>query len=190
MNLIFAVQPDIDKVGLLYDVGQDSAATPIAAAKEYLASKNVEVIERTGTTVDEVSLAAQSLVSDGVKAVFTPTDNTIMKSELSIYETFAKAGVGHYTGADSFALNGAFMGYGVDYANLGVCTADMIADILVDGKDPATTSVLTFDNGTATIYTEICAELGYDYDDISAKIAPYCTKVQSIVTAESFDDIG
>lgn len=64
MNLIFAVQPDIDKVGLLYDVGQDSAATPIAAAKEYLASKNVEVIERTGTTVDEVSLAAQSLVSD------------------------------------------------------------------------------------------------------------------------------
>ena len=189
MNLIFAVQPDIDKVGLLYDVGQDSAATPIAAAKEYLASKNVEVIERTGTTVDEVSLAAQSLVSDGVKAVFTPTDNTIMKSELSIYETFAKA-VGHYTGADSFALNGAFMGYGVDYANLGVCTADMIADILVDGKDPATTPVLTFDNGTATINTEICAELGYDYDDISAKIAPYCTKVQSIVTAESFDDIG
>lgn len=190
MNLIFAVQPDIDKVGLLYDVGQDSAATPIAAAKKYLASKNVEVIERTGTTVDEVSLAAQSLVSDGVKAVFTPTDNTIMKSELSIYETFAKAGVGHYTGADSFALNGAFMGYGVDYANLGVCTADMIADILVDGKDPATTPVLTFDNGTATINTEICAELGYDYDDISAKIAPYCTKVQSIVTAESFDDIG
>ena len=190
MNLIIAVQPDIDKVGLLYDVGQDSAATPIAAAKEYLASKNVEVIERTGTTVDEVSLAAQSLVSDGVKAVFTPTDNTIMKSELSIYETFAKAGVGHYTGADSFALNGAFMGYGVDYANLGVCTADMIADILVDGKDPATTPVLTFDNGTATINTEICAELGYDYDHISAKIAPYCTKVQSIVTAESFDDLG
>ena len=66
----------------------------------------------------------------------------------------------------------------------------MIADILVDGKDPATTPVLTFDNGTATINTEICAELGYDYDDISAKIAPYCTKVQSIVTAESFDDIG
>ena len=190
MNLIFAVQPDIDKVGLLYDLGQDSAASAIESAKAYLEGKGVEVIERTGTSVDEIALAAQALVSDGVQAVFTPTDNTIMKSELSIYETFAKAGVGHYTGADSFALNGAFMGYGVDYANLGVCTADMIADILVDGKDPATTPVLTFDNGTATINTEICAELGYDYDDISAKIAPYCTKVQSIVTAESFDDIG
>ncbi|MEI3129327.1 MAG: hypothetical protein V8S89_00120 [Oscillospiraceae bacterium] len=39
-----------------------------------------------------------------------------MKSELTIYETFAEAGMPHYTGADSFALNGAFLGYGVDYA--------------------------------------------------------------------------
>ena len=189
MNLIFAADPDADKIGLLYDVGQDSAASAIAAAREYLTSRGVEVVERTGTTVDEVTLAAQALVSDGVDAVFTPTDNTIMKSELTIYEIFASAGIPHYTGADSFALNGAFLGYGVDYANLGVCTADMIASILTEGKDPASTAVLTFDNGTATVNTEICKELGYDYDDITAKFAPYCTKVQPIVTAESFDDL-
>ena len=190
MNLITAVNPGIDTIGLLYDLSQDASTQAIADAKAFCDANGIKYIEKNGTTTAEVQMAAEALIASGVKAVFTPTDNTIMKSELSIYETFAKAGVGHYTGADSFALNGAFMGYGVDYANLGVCTADMIADILVDGKDPATTSVLTFDNGTATINTEICAELGYDYDDISAKIAPYCTKVQSIVTAESFDDIG
>ena len=58
-------------------------------------------------------------------------------------------GIPHYTGADSFALNGAFAGYGVDYANLGAKTADMVADILLNGADPATTPVETFDNGTA-----------------------------------------
>ena len=42
-----------------------------------------------------------------------------MTAELSIYEKFIDAGIPHYTGADSFALNGAFVGYGVDYANLG-----------------------------------------------------------------------
>ena len=41
-----------------------------------------------------------------------------MKAELAIYETFADAGIPHYTGADSFALNGAFLGYGVDYLSL------------------------------------------------------------------------
>ena len=81
-----------------------------------------------------------------------------MKAELAIYETFADAGIPHYTGADSFALNGAFLGYGVDYANLGRETADMIASILTEGKDPATTPVITFDNGTATVNTEICAK--------------------------------
>ena len=189
MNLIFAQNPDAKKIGLLYDVGQDSSTAAIEHAKAYLDDKGVEYVERTATTAEEVALAAQALVSDGVDAVFTPTDNTIMKAELAIYETFADAGIPHYTGADSFALNGAFLGYGVDYANLGVQTADMVAEILLDGKDPATLAVQTFDNGTATVNTEICEKLGYSYDEIAAAFAPYCTKVQTIVTAESFDDL-
>ena len=189
MNLIFAQNPDAKKIGLLYDVGQDSSTAAIEHAKAYLDDKGVEYIERTATTAEEVALAAQALVSDGVDAVFTPTDNTIMKAELAIYETFADAGIPHYTGADSFALNGAFLGYGVDYANLGRETADMIASILTEGKDPATTPVITFDNGTATVNTEICEKLGLDFDTVSEAFAPYCTRVEEITTAESFSDL-
>ena len=189
MNLIFAANPDADLIGLLYNVSEDSSTAPIAAAKEYLDAKGVEYIERTGTTVDEVMLAAEALVSAGVDAVFTPTDNTVMNAELAIYETFAEAKIPHYTGADSFALNGAFLGYGVDYANLGVETANMIAEILLDGKDPGTVPVKTFDNGTATVNTDICAALGLDYDKVAETFAPFCTKVQPITTAESFDDL-
>lgn len=189
MNLIFAQNPDAKKIGLLYDVGQDSSTAAIEHAKAYLDDKGVEYVERTATTAEEVALAAQALVSDGVDAVFTPTDNTIMKAELAIYETFADAGIPHYTGADSFALNGAFLGYGVDYANLGRETADMIASILTEGKDPATTPVITFDNGTATVNTEICEKLGLDFDTVSEAFAPYCTRVEEITTAESFGDL-
>ena len=189
MNLIFAQNPDAKKIGLLYDVGQDSSTAAIEHAKAYLDDKGVEYVERTATTAEEVALAAQALVSDGVDAVFTPTDNTIMKAELAIYETFADAGIPHYTGADSFALNGAFLGYGVDYANLGCETADMIASILTEGKDPATTPVITFDNGTATVNTEICEKLGFDFDTVSEAFAPYCTRVEEITTAESFSDL-
>lgn len=190
MNLIFAVNPDVKKVGLLYDVGQDSSKTPIAHAKEYLQSKNIEVVERTGTNAAEVAQAAQALVSDGVDAVFTPTDNTIMKAYLGIYEIFAQAKIPHYTGADSFALNGAFLGYGVDYANLGRETADMVADILLNGADPAKTPVKTFDNGTATVNTETCAALGLNYDEIATVLAPLCIKVQPITTANEFGDLA
>ncbi len=189
LDLMYAQNVNLKKVGLLYDLGQDSATSAIASAKAYLEKRGAEVVERTGTSVDEIALAAQALVADGVEAVFTPTDNTVMKSELTIYETFVDAGIPHYTGADSFALNGAFLGYGVDYANLGVETANMIADILLGGADPASTPVKTFDNGTATINTDVCQALGLDYDTIAEEFAPHCTKVQPIVTAESFDEV-
>ncbi len=187
MNLILAENPDIKKVGLLYDVGQDSSTTAIADAKAFLESKGIEYVEHTGTNVDEVSLAADAFISDGVEAIFTPSDNTIMTAELSIYEKLADAGIRHYAGADSFALNGAFLGYGVDYANLGVETADMVAEILLNGADPAKTPVKTFDNGTATINTDICKKLGLDFDELSKTFGPYCTKVEAITTAEAFE---
>ena len=187
MNLIFAANPDAKKIGLLYDMGQDASTGAIAAAKDYLNAQGVEFVEHTGTNNEEVSMAAQAFVADGVDAVFTPTDNTIMTAELSIYEKIAESGIAHYCGADSFALNGAFLGYGVDYANLGVATADMVADILVNGADPATTAVQTFDNGIATVNTEICDILGWDMDTLTKAFSESCSSVVETTTAEEFE---
>ena len=189
-NLIFAADPDADLIGLLYNSAEDASAAPIADAKEILTARGVAYKEYGGSNVGEVMAAAEALISDGVDAVFTPTDNTIMTAELSIYEALAEAKIPHYTGADSFALNGAFLGYGVDYANLGVETANLVAQILLDGADPATLPVKTFDNGTATVNTETAEAIGFNYDDIAAVFAPFCTTVQPITTADSFDDLN
>ena len=170
-SLMFALD-DVDTVGLLYDVGQDASTSAIKAAKEFLNDKGVAYKEYTGTNTSEVMLAVESMISDGVKFAFTPTDNTIMTAELSIYESMAKAGIKHYTGAD--------------YANLGKETARMVKDVLIDGKDPAALAVKTFDNGIATVNSEICEELGISFDDVKAVFEPLCTQVNSIETAESF----
>lgn len=187
LKLIFAKDPEAKNVALLYNVSEDASAAPIKTAKEFLTAKGVSFKEYTGTNTSEIGLAVDAIIADKCDAVFTPTDNTVMAAELSIYEKLADAGIPHYAGADSFALNGAFLGYGVDYANLGVKTADMIAEILVDGKKPADVPVQTFDNGTATVNTDICEKLGVKYDDMAELFKPFCTKVQSIKTAESFE---
>ena len=187
MNLILAANPGLDKLGLLYDLGQDSSTQAIADAKAFCDANGIEYIEKNGTTTAEVQMAAEALIAAGVKAVFTPTDNTIMTAELAIYETFIEAGVQHYTGADSFALNGALLGYGVDYEQLGEATADMVAELLCDGKSPADLPYRTFDNGIATVNTETCAALGLDFETLKAAFEPYCTSVQEITTAESFE---
>ncbi len=187
MNLIFAAKPDTKYVGLLYSNSEDASKQPIADAKAFLDEKGIKYVEKTGTTNDEVAAAADALVAEGVDAVFTPTDNTIMTAELGIFEKFSEAKIPHYCGADSFALNGAFCGYGEDYANIGVATADMAVDILVNGSDPASTPVQTFDNGIALINTETCEAIGYKLDDVKAAFEPFCTAVDETTTAKEFE---
>jgi len=186
MDLIFAQNPEAKKIGLLYSKSEDSSQQPITAAKKYLADKGVEVVEKTGTTTDEVSQAVDALIAEKVDAIFTPTDNTIQKAELSFYEKLIKAKIPHYGGADSFALNGAFAGYGVDYVQLGKATADMVDEVLRQGKDTATLPVQTFDNGIATVNTETAEKLGYSLDKIKEAFKPFCTKIVEIKTEKEF----
>ena len=186
LNLALTANPDMKTLGLLYDTAQDSSTAAIAEAKAWCEANGIAYEEKTGSTTDDVLLAAQSLVADQVDAVFTPTDNTIMTAELTIYEVLRDAGIPHYAGADSFALNGAFLGYGVDYANLGKMTGDMVAELLTSGKSPAETPVLTFDNGIASINTETCEALGFDLAEIEAKFEPLCTKIVELSTQENF----
>lgn len=182
LDLMFLANPDIQSVGLLYSQSEDSSKLPIEEAKAYLEEKGIEYVEKTGTNNTEVAQAADALIADGVDAVFTPTDNTVMTAELAIFEKFIDAGIPHYAGADSFALNGAFCGYGVDYENLGIATADMVIEIL-KGADPAETAVQTFDNGIATVNTETAEAIGIDYSGFAEK----CTAVVETVTAEEFE---
>ncbi len=181
LKLMLIANPDLKSIGLLYSQSEDASKQPVADAKAFCEENGIEVVEATGTNNTEVMQAADALVAAGVDAIFTPSDNTIMTSELAIYEKFIEAGIPHYAGADSFALNGAFCGYGVDYTNLGTATADMIVEILTGG-DPATTPVQTFDNGIATVNTETAEALGIDYSGF----ADVCTEVKETVTAEEF----
>ena len=140
-------------------------------------------MEKTGTTSAEVQAAADALVAEQVDAVFTPQDNTIMTAELAIFEKFIDAKIPHYTGADSFALNGAFCGFGVNYENLGTVTADMAVDVLVNGADTSTMAVKTLSDGIITINTETAEAIGIDYSVLEGM----GSELIEIVTAQEFE---
>ena len=134
MDMIFMANPDASKIGLLYSQSEANSAKPIEQAKAYLDAKGIEYVEATANTNDEVITAASTLISDGVDAVFTPTDNVIMSAELAIAPMFEEAGIAHYTGADSFVRNGAFATCGVNYTDLGTETADLAYKALTGGS--------------------------------------------------------
>ncbi len=161
MDMMLAQNPNVQKVGLLYSLSEDNSTKPIAEAKEYLDGKGIAYVEKTANTNDEVITAASTLISEGVDAVFTPTDNVIMAAELAIYEDLAEAGIPHYTGADSFVRNGAFATCGVNYTELGHETADLAYRALTEGMEALEDFYLT-DGGIITVNTETAEVLGTD----------------------------
>jgi len=162
MDMMFAQNPDIDKVGLLYSLSEVNSATPIAEAKAYLDEKGIEYVEATANTNDEVVSAASTLIANDVDVIFTPTDNVIMAAELAIYEDLANAGILHYTGADSFVRNGAFATCGVNYTDLGTKTADLAFQAITSGMDGMAEYYL-MDGGIITVNTETALAANADY---------------------------
>ena len=133
MDMMFAADPDIQTVGLLYSNSEINSEAPIADAKAYLDAKGIAYVEKTGNTANEIIAAASDLVGR-VDAVFTPTDNVVMATEAAVADILNEAGIPHYTGADSFVLSGAFATCGVNYTELGTKTADIAFDILMGGE--------------------------------------------------------
>ena len=93
-----------------------------------------------------------------------------MAAELAIYEDLAKAGIPHYTGADSFVRNGAYATCGVNYTGLGAKTADLAYSAITDGMD-AMEDYYLMDGGIITVNTETAAALGIDYAAFSDMVS-------------------
>ena len=159
MDMMFAVDPDIKTVGLLYSLSEPNSETPIKEAKAYLDAKGIPYVEKTGNTADEVITAASALVGR-VDAVFTPTDNAIMNVAPSVAEILNNAGIAHYTGADSFVQAGSFATCGVNYTELGTYAAQMAMDVLLNGNVP---EYHVMEGGIVTVNTDTAKALNLDY---------------------------
>ena len=163
VDMMLKQNPNLQTVGLLYSNSEANSQKPIAEVKKILDEKKIKYIEATANTSQEVIAAASSLIASKVDAVFTPTDNVIMSSELAIYESFMNANIPHYAGADSFVRSGAFATCGVNYTDAGVKTAKLAYEVLQPGFKK-TEEFITLDGGIITVNTEVAEKLGVNPD--------------------------
>ncbi len=163
VDMMLKQNPNLQTVGLLYSNSEANSQKPIAEVKKILDEKKIKYIEATANTSQEVIAAASSLIASKVDAVFTPTDNVIMSSELAIYEAFINANIPHYAGADSFVRSGAFATCGVNYTDAGIKTAKLAYEVLQPGFKK-TEEFITLDGGIITVNTEVAEKLGVNPD--------------------------
>ena len=158
LNMMLAVNPQIQTVGLLYSNSEPNSQKPIREMKELLDAKGIAYLEKTGHSADEVMAAAGALVGR-VDAVFTPTDNAVMNVAAAVSELFAQKQIPFYTGADSFVSAGAFASCSAGYQELGAYTADMMMNLLLTGQCP---QYHVMEGSTIVYHSGTAAALGAD----------------------------
>ena len=187
-GVMLKIMPDLKKAGLLYNTEEFSSKVPVQETKAYLEEKGIEWVEATPHTEAEVPAAVMELINEGVQAVLTPTDNTIMSAEMEISPLFTAAGIPQFTGSHAFTINGAFMGLGSYYKDSDARTISLVEDLLIKGKSPYDMPVIRDPHSFAAFNNQICEALGYDKDLLKSRIAELGMNTLFLDSQEEFDE--
>lgn len=133
IELATTIDPDLKKLGFLYNPGEANSVTNLEKAKAYCSANGIELVEKSGTNISELQ-SAISVLCDEVDAILAPNDNTVASSMAPLVETANKKKIPVYTGADSMVKDGGFATVGISYTDLGHETAKMVDQILKGTK--------------------------------------------------------
>ncbi|WP_298704516.1 ABC transporter substrate-binding protein [uncultured Veillonella sp.] len=130
LDLIATILPNAKKVGILYSTNEINSQLQAERMKAHAKEKGIEVVEATVSNVNDVQQAAQNLVSQGVAAIYVPTDNIVASSMPNLVKITDVAKIPVFPGEDNLIKAGGLATYSVDYYQLGFQAGVMGAKIL------------------------------------------------------------
>ena len=144
LELAKQLTPGMKTVGFLYNASETNSVSNLQKAKKYCEENGLTLIEGTGKDITELQTSA-SVLAQKVDVILSPNDNTVASSMQSLSKTATDAGIPYYVGADSMVEDGGLATVGIDYAQLGKETADMVIEIL-NGKKAGDIPVKIYKN--------------------------------------------
>lgn len=159
LQLIRAMQPDADTVGILYTTSEPNSVSAIAEY-EALAGEYGFTIDAIGVTAQsEVTQAADTLIQRGVDCFSNLTDNNVVGVLPSILEKTNEAGIPVYGSEIEQVKLGCVASAGIDYFELGRQAGAMAARVLA-GESAADIPAESVTNFETYINSAALAEMG------------------------------
>ena len=134
---LFTQFSSIDKIGILYNTAEQNSIIQKNEAQAECDVKRITLIDGGVTAQNEIASSLNSMIAQGIKGLFIPTDNTVAAAMVSIKETVIANKIITICADAAATKNGGSLGYSVDYYTLGQTTGKMAAKIL-NGTDPST----------------------------------------------------
>ncbi|MBT2293098.1 ABC transporter substrate-binding protein [Paenibacillus albidus] len=135
MDFIAEQFPNVKKLGLVINEGEQNAVVMSGIAKEALDKHGIELVKAAITNTSEVKQAAESLVGR-VDAMYITLDNTVVSGVDTIIQTANEHKIPFFSSDRDTVEKGAFATVGFKYYDHGYQVGEMAVEILKDGKNP------------------------------------------------------
>ena len=119
VNIIITVNPNIKKLGLLYNQSEPQSQSALAHIKSSCAKLNIELIALPANNSSETQQVVQTILSKKIDAFFAMPDNTVFASFEVIAKECNKAKVPIFTSEAGLYARGADAAFGADMYQWG-----------------------------------------------------------------------
>ncbi|WP_261816907.1 ABC transporter substrate-binding protein [Vibrio gallicus] len=134
VELIKEMFPDTKTLGVVYNPGEANAVSLIALLKESADKHGLTLVEATALKSADVQSATQA-IAEKSDVIYALIDNTVASAIEGMIVAANQTKTPVFGAATSYVERGAIASLGFDYYQIGVQTADYVAQIL-DGKKP------------------------------------------------------
>ena len=153
------VFPNVQRVGLLYCSAEANSKYQVEVVARKLEEFSIETEEIKFSDSNDIASILNGKIG-GVDAIYIPTDNTAASNAEIINNICLDNNVPVFAGEEGLCKGCGAITLSISYYNIGVKTAKMAEEILLNGAD-ITTMQIGYDQNPVKKYNPaICTELG------------------------------
>ena len=168
--LIKDIVPGITQIGFLYNSSENNSEIQFELAKEKESELGITLKPYTVSLSSDISTVVEKIVSDGIQAVYIPTDNLMAENMTAVCSILHANGIPVVPGESGMCEDGEGMAtLGINYYELGKQTGQMAVAIL-SGEKSVKDIQFEYYNKDSSFYIneENAKEVGLTDQEISA----------------------
>ena len=158
--------PEARKIGLLYCSAEPNSRFQVDEMVKALEALDMgyECTLYSFSDSNDLQSVVQRMAAES-EAIYLPTDNTVASNTSLIDNVCRPLGIPIIAGEEGICGGCGIATLSISYYNLGVITAEMAAEILLEGADVSSMPVRYDENPVRKYNAEICSELGIEIPD-------------------------
>ncbi len=157
LDLIQAMQPDVETIGILYTTSEPNSISHLASFREIAGERGI-TIDAVGIQNDADIPAAAEALASRVDCINNFTDNKVVTNLSIVLDAANNAGIPVYGSEITQVEAGCLASVSIEYVALGRVTGEMAVDVL-NGADITTMAVKTIADATPVVNTDVLETL-------------------------------